>query len=148
MAYQIKSNGICAGLAWNKSDQINCCSTRDTYLDGDKLAAHGGNFLHLGFLRGSAEKSDFWNVVTFTDDSGQFTWKQNIIESIVSKKQKKNQERIKCENSIAGNPFVASHTQNYTQWIGRQGWKKKLRRSTIHNRRSLPTIQIQYVPAL
>mmetsp|Transcript_10680 Transcript_10680/g.22555 ORF Transcript_10680/g.22555 Transcript_10680/m.22555 type:complete len:206 (-) Transcript_10680:67-684(-) len=41
--------------------------------DCNKLAACGGNFLDLGFLRGSAEQGDFGNVVTFTDDSGQFT---------------------------------------------------------------------------
>lgn len=44
-----------------------------TFWSSGKLATPRSDFLNLSLLRGSINKGDFWNTVTLTNDSGQFT---------------------------------------------------------------------------
>jgi hypothetical protein len=44
-------------------------------LGSDELAALGGDLLDLGVLGSASKKSDFGNVITLTDNSGEFSLK-------------------------------------------------------------------------
>ena len=44
-------------------------------LGSDELAALGGDLLDLGVLGSASEKSDFGDVITLTDNSGEFSLK-------------------------------------------------------------------------